>query len=401
MLAEWFDALAPALLAASLLFTFFRLAETKWPSSYYSVGDVLDRAVSRSPWRYVVFRFGPVYVASTLVGDLATAGAQAIVLLALLHVVSTAGAAVAKAALRGTLTLQGLAANLVVAAGALLTASLALLTLKFWAGVLPDSDKYAESLLTAGFTATAFFAVSKLTSRTEVYVDGEQHLSSVPQTHINSVVEAAAKHKVDRDLALTILVAEDLQRPSWFRRVERITGKLGIARTFGPLQGGGDGRASDSTAIDQALERLGPTSLRRPGGYAPKQAVLQRHLERHNASAIFIELGESIFAAVSGTILANSEYVGDDGSPGLRLLSKRRERDRWILLGDRSPELEALTAATMRSGAGAWDFVDVRLKDGRYRPIWLVVLSIEDEQLNVGARRAGDAEGVAQVQIYL
>lgn len=354
-----------------------------------------------SPWRYLLFRFGPVYVVATLVGDLAEQGSSAIIWTASIHCLSTSGLAIAVAPSRGQLSRQRIAADLLVIAGILTTSALALLTLPVWEDVLPDPEQYVESLLTAIFAAIVFFAVGRLTARSQVRRDGINYMLMATPRDIDAVVVGASKYVVDRDLALAILIAETLQRPAWFRRLERFAGKLGIARTFGPLQGSGRPDARDADAIDEALRRLGPLTLSRPGGYGPKQAHLQWALERHNASTAFVELAEAVFGSIGQNVLGNSEETGQDGSPGLRLLSRRRVQDKWVLFGDRSGELQILTGVVTRSGGPDWNYDDVRLGEGRYRPTWTMTLSIDDDQVTLGGRRRGEDEGRAQLQIYL
>lgn len=58
---------------AALLYMFFRVAETRWPNSYYSQGDARSFRISKRPLGYVAFRFTPVlvvtfFMVATLIG---------------------------------------------------------------------------------------------------------------------------------------------------------------------------------------------------------------------------------------------------------------------------------------------------------------------------------------------
>lgn len=401
MLDFWTNAVLPAAVGAVLLYIFFRQVESRWPSSYYSVDDLLSRAVSRSPWRYAAFRFGPVYVACLLVADQANSELFAVLLLLLFHVLATVARSIAQRVRGGRVAMQVVASHLLITAGIALSGSAALLSYPLWATLLPDRDKYVEGLFTAVVTTLLFFLISRLTTRSPEYPDGRTLLQAFPREQVDRVVASAAKHRVDRDLALTLLVAEDLQRPVWVRRLEYSAGRLGIAKTFGPLQGSRRASADDAEAIDEALARIAPATLVRAGGHFVPQPVLQYHLERHNSSEVFIELAEAIFGAVGNEVLANSEHVGADGSPGLRLLSKRRSGDRWLLMGDRSEELVALKGVTHRRGADDWKLIEVLNSPGRYRTLWSVTASIHDERLTIGGSRTAESQGVAMLEVYL
>ncbi len=67
-LSRLFTELALGIGAAVLLSAYFVAFSTSWPSSYFSLEDVLSRRISVSSFRYTLFRFAPVVVLTAFVG---------------------------------------------------------------------------------------------------------------------------------------------------------------------------------------------------------------------------------------------------------------------------------------------------------------------------------------------
>jgi hypothetical protein len=165
------------------------------------------------------------------------------------------------------------------------------------------------------------------------------------------------------------------------------------------MQGSRSGTLSDEAAIDESLRRISPTVLARPGSYIPS-VVLQYHLERHNRSRSFIEMGEEVYRALSSAIVTNSDAAGADGSPAIRIISKRRVEDRWILLLDASAEYVRLAGQTFDPSRDSWRSATATPKRGAYRPLWELKCSIYDERLVVDGWRQNQSEAM-RLETYL
>jgi hypothetical protein len=398
----WFGAVLPGLIGSLVLFALYRLLQIRWPASYYSVDDLLSRAVSRSLRRYVAFRFGPVYATGVIVAEASARPVGAASVFCLLHLLLTIlpgflGAVRSRSSRRQRITIHSL-----VALGVIVTVAAASATAPLLGKLLPDPGEYIENLLTSVFTVIAFFVLSGLAARTSPRLEGSELLARLDPRVVDAVIQSAAHHKVDRDFALTLTVVESLQRPTWVAPAERILGRLRIARTFGPLQGSRSRGASAAADVDEALRRLSPTILTRSAGssYIPS-VILQFNLERHNSSGVFIEMGEEAFRSISQEIEANTETAGDDGSPALRIIKKERVGEQWVLVGDASAEFEEFHGQTQSAGAGAWRDVPTSQRPGRYRPLWQARCSIYDERFVIDAWRQGQTGDAVRLETYL
>jgi hypothetical protein len=297
---------------------------------------------------------------------------------------------------------QLITVHVLVAVGVIATVAAAVATAPLLSRLLPDPGKYIEGLLTSILTVIVFFVLSRMSARTSTNVEGRQLLARLDPDIIDAVVRSAAQHKVDRDFALTLAAVESLQRPRWTAPAEKVLGAMKIAKTFGPLQGNQTRLADAATGVDEALQRLSPTILTRAGGssYIPS-VILQFNLERHNRSSVFIEMGEEAFRAISGEIAANAEVTGDDGSPALRLIRKKRVGDQWIMLGDASAEFHRFHGQALAPGAGNWRETRVLGRLGRYRPLWQAHCSIYDERFVIDAWQQDQVEDPVRLEVYL
>lgn len=297
---------------------------------------------------------------------------------------------------------QRVTVNVLVSIGVVATVAAAVATAPLWSKLLPDPRDYIEELLTSVFTVIAFFVLSGLAARTTPRLEGSDLLARLDPRVVDAVIRSATSHKVDRDFALSLAVVESLQRPAWVAPVERALGAMKIARTFGPLQGSRTRLASAAAGVDETLRRLSPTILTRSAesSYVPS-VILQFNFERHNRSSVFIEMGEEVFRSISNEIAANTEIAGDDGSPALRLIGKKREGEEWVLLGDASAEFEKFHGRALGAGGSNWRDVPTFGKPGRYRPLWQARCSIYDEQFVIDAWRQGQIGDAVRLETYL
>jgi hypothetical protein len=61
------DQAGTAVIAATAVWLFFRIVESNWPAAYFSAESRTDPIVNRTLIRYVLWRFGPVFVAAMAV----------------------------------------------------------------------------------------------------------------------------------------------------------------------------------------------------------------------------------------------------------------------------------------------------------------------------------------------
>jgi len=101
----------------------------------------------------------------------------------------------------------------------------------------------------------------------------------------------------DSALVLAILYTENLQRPRWFRRLERAKGKILRRGTYGVMQITSDHPISDEESIRLALaDRLQGQQVKPDNSNCYDSSDLERVLRDYNNSDEFIRLASQFYA---------------------------------------------------------------------------------------------------------
>lgn len=253
-----------AVVAVGVLFlhAFYRVVESQWPASYYSVGRALDRRISAHPLSYVLFRFGPMYVTgafgAVVLGRAGDPVVVPIVALGALHAGLTAFRALGALGRQRRLAVRPLAAavHLAIGVGLVGTAGLAGATGHVFADAVPPSAELGSALVTAVVAGVTGAYLVRVTRGDEDDPDLAMELSrqAIPDNlwhHAASRAEAAG---AETRLLQAFLLAENLQRPAWTRAVERLVGRVAGRGTYGPLQHRGNRPVSDLASLEQAID---------------------------------------------------------------------------------------------------------------------------------------------------
>jgi hypothetical protein len=301
---RWIASLVAGLAGAGLLSLIFSVDRARWPHSYYAVGDLTSYRISLHPGRYITFRFVPVALVAVLVCTTADrVGGNALLtslVLAMLHIAGTAGRASLRL-LRGDRTFARQAQaviHLAVAIGVLAAAMIGGTLAQFDQAhsVVPTLRDIPLALWTAAFAAFSGAYLIQFTRRSTPEV---QELMKQSRATIGGEVWATAKEasaSVDADvhLAQAILLAENLQRPPWIRRLERAKGRLLKRGTYGVMQIRADHPVDDAESTRLAIEeRLRGQQL--PREYDARREALQRILSQYNNDPRFIELATAFY----------------------------------------------------------------------------------------------------------
>lgn len=218
-------------LGVAFLAMFYRAVQLNWPESYFSATEVSSYSISTSPWRYLTFRFLPVYmtcifVAVTLerIGSSALLGSMSV---AVTHGFLTSGRAIAEAMVRWpshvrrhripVLMLHGL-----VVLGLALIGFLAYMTSDGFAPIVPTLNELSATLWT-GLVAGIIGAFIVRVSRGHPISDADlvdQSMKRIPPHLWYQAGELAGAHDADPHLVRAVMVVENIQRPAWFRSLE-------------------------------------------------------------------------------------------------------------------------------------------------------------------------------------
>lgn len=296
------------LLGAAFLFAFFRAVQLNWPESYFGIGELAAYAISASPWRYVAFRFGPVLVTAIFVavsveraggdgsmGAIATAG---------LHAGLTSGWGLLQA-VRWPKSIRRrrrpiLLVRLVVLIGVVGIGYLAAAFSGFAAPLVPPLSDLSATLWTGLIAGVLGAFIVRISRGHPVHehemIDRSQR--EIPKSLWNLAARLAIENEADPDLARAIMVVENLQRPSWFRRVERLKGVVSPSGTYGIMQVLSDKPINDEESIEKVIiERLRDVNVRSAVGWVDSD-LLHAFAQTYNSSSDFLALLEVAYRAV-------------------------------------------------------------------------------------------------------
>ena len=238
-------AIAVGVVGAALIHVFYRGVQHKWPASYYAVGQAIDSIISRGIFRYLAFRLAPLYLVSILAGvttdRLGGRPGIAITIITAIHLLQTnVHAAIPEISRlfrrfrpRVSLLLFHVTVSILLSGIAII----ACLTLRYWRPLVPTPDKLSEALWTGVLAAVFAVYIQRLTAA-DPYI-GEivgRIRGEVGETLLSYARACAQEVDCDPVFLQALMLAEAHQRPGWFRRVERVKGRVIKSGTYGIMQ---------------------------------------------------------------------------------------------------------------------------------------------------------------------
>jgi hypothetical protein len=299
------------LVGSAFLGAFYFAVRTKWPQSYFSITDFVARRVSGSPVRYAAFRFVPVVAvcgfAAVTMDRLGHNANVAVALTAVLHGASTNGRGLLDALrFRSEFARETQALlNAAILVGVFAAAAVGWLLSKTesFARLIPQPSELASALWTAIVAGTAGAALLEI-SRGE-WVEPRRALDysreRVGRVLWERATKVALAHGTDPALVQAILLAENLARPAWVRRLERLKGIVFKRGTYGVMQVQASAPLTDAQSIDISVaEFLRRIQLR--GDYFDE---LQDVLHRYNPNPRFVSLATDFYSELRESSAGN------------------------------------------------------------------------------------------------
>ncbi|MEJ2870474.1 hypothetical protein WCD74_22080 [Actinomycetospora sp. OC33-EN08] len=370
-----------ALVGALVLQLFFAQLRTNWPANYYALSDILAASISRSWQRYILFRLGPVLVTAVLVaatGPDSTADITlSTTLFAALHCAFTTIRSFTSDIRRRSLVGRKVLADLAVTVLIFATCAIGALLSPAIRQYVPGFDKYVEVLLTGVVAALAYGYLSRWTAGEPPPDSRSALLAGVPATVLKATEERAARYKVDQHLALSVLAVEYRQRPAWMARTERLASWTGLVRTYGPFQNLTDRRATWEQSVDTAMQSLVGADVVRRDGWVLNMPKVQAHLEKLNEGKDFLDHCAQALNVLTGSLVAQCDSPGVDGTPRIRCTRLSRVGFDWLLEGDVSAEVEHLGGLIMKPTVS--NFFPAIVPDGGQggRRYWVASCSVD------------------------
>lgn len=299
------DALRDATLAVALgisfLHVFFRAVRTDWPGSYFGPTDVTAYAITASPVRYALYRLSPLFVVGLFVAvTLERRDGYAVgtvLVLSAMHALMTNGLALGRWAFSGSLRRHRLPITLVRAIVFVLllgTGLAAYLTRNLLESVVPPLEDLVSALWTAVLAGVLGVYITRVSAHGGDSSDEltERSFRQIDPSLKRLMRDQSAKHGTDPTLGLAVMAVENLQRPAWFRRIERIKSFVQPAGTYGIMQVSADHWIDDEESVRQAVQ----TYLRGvhvPADYAERHQTLEDFARKYNPDPVYIDLLQS------------------------------------------------------------------------------------------------------------
>lgn len=290
-------------MAALLTIVLYMLIRTSWPGLYFGPDDRFGTIISSSAVSYACFRTLPILAMVGFAGTYSSRASEDSVWALVISYITvyTIASILLKASGR-----RQYGRSLSHADKAWLTASTALVIIGAISGsllvpvfdkILPSGESISEAVITAIFVAAIALAGRALSfnnARMDVVVTKALRREAAI---LSEIEHQCADLNIPSEPIIAIYIAEALQRPRWFRRLERIAAKFGMAKTLGPLQATMAGKSKPDGAFDIDIESflrakpaLGviltqPASPSQQSGHDSLEAIYAIH----NPSANFVK----------------------------------------------------------------------------------------------------------------
>lgn len=258
------EALAVALavlLGTGFLHVFYRAVEAHWPASYFSITTGPTYAISANPVGYLLFRFAPTFVVCAFVAVVLGRNDQPavlpVIMISVLHAATTTGRALVNLVRAGRLRTRPLIALMYigVSLGLLVVGALALPASTVFAPVVPTLNETLSDLWTALLAGVVAAYIVRVTQQGHLSTEEllEQSRRRISPELWEEAVRQAVQYKADPDLVRAVMLVENLQRPSWFRKLEALAGAFRARGSYGIMQVQSSERLSDLESIQTAV----------------------------------------------------------------------------------------------------------------------------------------------------
>lgn len=395
MNTNWFDLTARTVTALAAVYAFYAAAGTKWPSSYYLLDDVIGSRVARTARSFLIFRFVPLFVATicalgyldNVVDRLLVAAAIAI----------------------GHLAISVLRINPYLNPGprrtkswwvlqvVILIVSIGVIGLASWIAPklgqsLPQWRDIVVAAVTALLVVSGSVLIQGITSRDAALAPSAIERSRARYEELVSTT--ALRCSVDRRFALALVVVEDLQRPNWFRTIERRLARARLASTVGLGQNASDWFVTDEQGVQMLLSSIGDICVNGKLSRARMAAAA----ERLNEGDGYVEFVLDVYDRLCGSSYTTSR-IDSDGNPLIVAVRPVLMRGRWLVEGDVGPSIGTLYAVNEYDGQQVQVTLPPMASNGARRA-WRVSLPIDWDQYSILESPAASADCHSKLDMY-
>lgn len=292
------------LVASFLLLGIYGAMESHWPSTYVSPTTAAGQLGRFSLAWFLLFRMGPAALVSGIVAVTAErldADPKAAIATTLAPFVLFGYVFLLRRARQSTHRLKIVLAGTVGALLSLLGGVLGGFVLPLLDFLIPQPTELLNAIWTAIVAAAAYFAVSRLSRKEDARDLGfSRTRRDIGPEAWAYAKETSAARGVYPNAVHAILLAEAMQRPRWFRRLEiatqRIRSRFGNSGTTGVAQMRSKAPLSDTESIDLLIGDIVRWSSAQSGALLGDHKSFESYLRRHNDDTVFVESALHFFA---------------------------------------------------------------------------------------------------------
>lgn len=388
------DLLLRASVALSTIYAFYVAAATKWPTSYYLLDDVVGSRVAKTTWSYGLFRFAPLFVA-TLCATGYLPNTPTRLTVAALIVVGHLAISVFQI---NPYTNPGpkrekswYALQVAVLASSIFVAAVAAMLAPYTGDALPQWRDLVSAAVTA-VVVVSLSAVLQNTTGSSNTINAAA-IDRAEKKYERSVSSIAMENKVNRRFLLALVIAEDLQRPNWFRVIERRLARAGLASTVGLGQSTSDWFVTDEQGIDRLAASIGQLTV----NGTLSRARLAASAELCNEGDGYVEFVLHTYDHLQAR-QAETPFIDEDGNPLIISKPPVLYHGEWLITGDIGPSVDTLT---VRNSATDDSMQVALLEESNGRRTWRAQLPIDWTQPQVHSNIRSVNEYETQLDLYV
>jgi hypothetical protein len=313
-----------------------------------------------------------------------------VLLIALVHALTTAGRALLALIIAGTVHRRPLVAGLHVVIFALCIAvgALAGLTCQWFEDYVPQGRELTVALWTAVLAGVLGAYVIRATSaeNVESYLALQRSRSQIPPELWDAAAKAAMDAGAEPRLVQAFMLVENVQRPAWTRRLERMAGKILGRASYGPLQVTANAPLSEHDALAAAVRqrfagRAVPTK-HAEWGSQPDTQWLRLFALGYNPDSSY---GDDVVSAYyslenpTSSAPANTAVTADDGLPEVEATTFDQRGQHLTVAGTlKSTQTDEINATFVDVAGSKIHAERVRASgdDRRLRRLWAARLDV-------------------------
>lgn len=261
-------------LVITLIFIYqgYKYFKVKWPEDYFGPNDKDSIFLSAKPMHYVVFRLFPVLCTIVLIqGTIYKAGYKTInsillgAITAFIYSVSTDGNAFIDL-IKGNKNIQIYVnrifqsmLHIVLIIALTITGSIAgfLITINQIQLFLPQLNNLLDNVWAAFITVIMFYIVRSIINKPKKISITQviNRSSDIGLKFISYIEKYSKQHNADPLLVKSVCIAENIERPKWFRNLEYALSFIKKKGSYGIMQVTSDHPISDEESIKIAIEK--------------------------------------------------------------------------------------------------------------------------------------------------